>query len=149
MSLGTLRRSGSTQDVGSLSDLGNPAMPFHLQEDKPRHRCRSKTRDLARDLALQHDHEALCRALKRPAASSSRGSTALPPMRPDFSKYQHLRHFVDHSIDSLGETAKDNLCRGLAEIGAGNSPEAELEIKIGTICGGSDLYMSTFKHLAR
>ena len=73
-------------------------------------------------------------------------------MRPDLSRYQYLKNFMAKSMLSLPENMEDSFCHSvcetmrLAEASGGQQPAT---IRLGTLCSGSELYMSVFKHLSR
>ena len=75
-----------------------------------------------------------------------------PPMRPDVSRYTFMQAFVDNTISSLPNAIKSALAMNLVELAkprqSTGSDNPGLVITLGTVCSGSEVYMSSLRHLS-
>ena len=138
--LSRLRHGSTSDDLAALNQIALPGVQQQdlqqdsLQQDR-RRRLRQKTPGVGawRPCAAN--------ALKRPATS----------MRPDVSKFVCARQFVRGAVSCLTADFKNRLALALLELQQLKhieDPSADFTIRIGTACSGSELFLSSLRHLS-
>lgn len=149
-----LIRGRTAEDLSSLAALGAP----EADRDEDSGRLTARRGDAAPGLVGPSPLQvlALARLRKRPAAALAPAppqpvfsAPIPPPMRPDVSGFSFIKDFV-HTIGmQLPESVMSSVAITISQwcLDLGVDGDA-LTVKIGTVCSGSELYLSALKHLS-
>jgi hypothetical protein len=130
-------------DWGALASMGQPQTVMDCSLSR---RLSKKTPDPD---GTSYEKLTSSFARKRLAATSS-SSTAYPVMRPDLSKHQFIQDFTHKLVKGLSDDSKNGLAMTIASWpGSVPSKSSEtLAIKVGTVCSGSEIFLSSLRHLS-
>lgn len=147
--LSRLRHGSTSEDLAALNQIALPG----VQQDLDRHR-RLRLRHKTFAPGVGAGRPCAANVLKRPAASSDdqESPNTSPAMRPDVSKFVCARQFVEGAVSCLTPDFKNRLVLALLELQQQNcieDPSAELTIRIGTACSGSELFLSSLRHFSQ